>query len=209
MGGPTSFVLLPEPLSSEQHKELLDLMAQLGEIEENFKSRSGTKTEHEADTYYLQIINSSAFGLNLPDIGGWPFIVSYERLPSWELKALKVVEQKIGFKANYMIQLDACCSDTHSHRLLGLLTLECCERFQGLIHMGGALFPPSTPDSPDVWDLDWREAERYSREYFDRLPGTLITVPYVVSEERDWFYYVVDSTFMRAWLADPNFYMVK
>jgi hypothetical protein len=96
MGGPTSFVLLPEPLSSEQHKELLDLMAQLGEIEENFKSRSGTKTEHEADTYYLQIINSSAFGLNLPDIGGWPFIVSYERLPSWELKALKVVEQKIS-----------------------------------------------------------------------------------------------------------------
>lgn len=209
MGGPGCRVLLSQAISPEQHQELLELMSQLGEIEKSFRGPSVIELGHESDTHYLQILNGEVFGVDLSEVGGLPFIVSYEQLPSWEYENLKIVEQKVGFRASYMIQLDACCKDEFSHRLLGLFTLECCERFHGLIDFDGALFPPITPDSPDIWDLDWRDAERYSREYFDKLPGTLITVSYEVSEERDWFYYVADAAFMRAWLADPNFHMIK
>jgi hypothetical protein len=133
----------------------------------------------------------------------------YGELTEWSDEERTIVQQKMGFDSNYMIKIDARCNDTIDRRLLGRLSLECCERFHGLIDLGGALFPPSSLDYEELHAMNWRDAERHSREYFDKLPGTLITVSYKVSEERDWFYYVADTTFMRAWLADPNFYMIK
>lgn len=209
MGGPTSGVLLSEQLSSEQLQELMTLMLQLGYIEKRFKGPSVIESNHESDTHYLQITKGEVFGMDLSEVGGLPFIVSYEQVASWDHEDLKIVEQQLGFKASYEIVLNACCKDEVSHRLLGLLTLECCERFHGLIDFGGALYPPSQLGYDELHAMGWREAERHSREYFDRLPGKLLTITYEVSEERDWFYYVADTTFMRAWLADPNFYMIK
>jgi len=200
MGGPSAGVLLRRRLSAAQHAELEQMLRSLGERSDGSADLSVQTTIPIGGDYHSA---GKPFGVHVNEL------VSEENVLALEEMESQAIIQGFGFLPEQEIQLDAYCNGPQDHRILGLLALAIAERFDGIIDFGGLLFPPLTPNQKEfIWEPRWEDAEPFSRKLIDSMPGVAIAVPYT-TVSRTWVYHVADTTFMRAWLAQPHFHMIK
>lgn len=114
--------------------------------------------------------------------------------------------QHLGFIPEQNITIYAGCNHPIDHRILGQLVLLLAERYDGIINLEGALYPPDEPGR-DLFDVTIEEVEQYVKEL--PLPGRIFHMYYSTGRNTRWLYHLVDADFLRAWLQHPQFHMIK
>lgn len=104
------------------------------------------------------------------------------------------------------LNIDADCSRPLNHRILGQLALLLAERYDGIIDLDGALYPPLKPGQ-NRRDVTVEEVEQYVKEL--SLPGRIFHMYYITVRNTICIYHLVDPDFLRAWLQHPHFHMIK
>jgi hypothetical protein len=95
-----------------------------------------------------------------------------------------------------------------------MLALALAEDGDGLIDLLGALQPPFGPLHPAPETLSWENPALHLplpaiREYMAGMRGRVIEIAYMTANDRPWIYHVVDTEFLRSWLDNPDFHMIK
>ncbi|MEU4115611.1 DUF6368 family protein [Kitasatospora sp. NPDC028055] len=101
----------------------------------------------------------------------------------------------------------AYCSGRENHLALGHLVRFLAERFDALIDFNGLLgyCRPFTGLSAEEEAAGLAEA----RAFVSTLPGRTWQLPYATSDGGRWYGHIGDVEFLTAWLAHPEFRMVK
>lgn len=139
----------------------------------------------DTDFYINSTLTSSAkedlrpFGLELNSITN-----EYCNYSESELKS---IEEEFKFTPKYDVGLFAMCNDRADHKILGQLTLKIAEAVDGIIEFGGRLDPEKIKD----------------------VNGKICEIDYETANGRIAQHHVGDIEFMRNWLLDKNFYMIK
>jgi len=113
------------------------------------------------------------------------------------------------------ISIAAGRNQAEDHRVLGEVALYFARAYGGVIDFGGALIPSSTlseeqrSDILQLYGSNWSDIAAPLEQFFARLPGRLIAVPYETADARTWVSHVGDTEFMAAWLSHPDFHMIK
>lgn len=141
MGGPGANVLLREPLTSFQRRELDSwLHSIVGQWHE------------ESDASVSQFwLKEEVFG---EAMSRCLFYFAIEETPSHldnDEERQQVIAQ-LGYLPRQALGFSSGCNGDIDHRTLGLLTLHLAETYGGLIDMEGAILPPLPPISPDIWE---------------------------------------------------------
>jgi len=84
------------------------------------------------------------------------------------------------------------CNQPQDHKLLAWLCIELAETFKGMIDLGGPL-----PISG---------GENAGR---GKIPGTVLAEFYFIDEGRVGISHIVSPEFLRFWLNQPQFHMIK
>lgn len=100
---------------------------------------------------------------------------------------LKSIETKFKFYPKYDIGLYAMCNDIADHKILGQLTLKIAEAVDGIIDYGG----------------------RLEEKKIKKVTGEIYLVDYEAANGQIAQFHVADMEFMRNWLLDKFFYMIK
>jgi hypothetical protein len=143
-------------------------------------------TERTDNDFYISPLFASTderdlrpFGLELNNITN-----EYYEHSETELKS---IEAKFNFYPKYDIGLFAMCNDIADHKILGQLTLKIAEAVDGIIDFGG----------------------RLDDEKIKKVTGKIYEIDYETANGQILQYHISDIEFMRNWLADKNFYMIK
>ena len=189
-----------------EEEELQQMIAQLGCLPRQaigISSGCNDKTDHR--TLGLLILHLAETYHGLIDMEG----AIQPPLPSfhidkdfWREQRAKVPERKAFMQARFK-EIEAALppgttmldlfrqrySDPHSP--LNALDAELLEKF-------GPIWPehPGTP----LEDIS---------AYVHSFPGRVYEIYYDTANHKRWVYHLVDATFLRAWMNDPHFYMVK
>ena len=100
---------------------------------------------------------------------------------------LKSIQDKFRFNPDFDITLYAMCNQMEDHIILAQLTLKIAEAVNGIIDFGGLLF-----------------------EQKGKLTiGTVYEVDYQTTEGEYSQYHVGDIEFLRNWILDKDFHMIK
>ena len=119
-------------------------------------------------------------------------------------------EQGFGLTPDHGILLCAMCNDCADHRILGEVALVLAEQLGGIIDMCGLIVPRAIDVGyVTAHLLDWPAVRAGVQGFTSAIPGIAAAIPYQVSEKRTWASHTVDATFLRAWLAHPEFHMIK
>lgn len=197
MGGPGAAVLLRELFNDIQQTDLENLLNSIG-IQD---------VEHDM----FRIFTTTPLGEPYDTEHGWPFLINIET-PSVDDTELTVIETTWGFIPPQQIMISAMSNSQESHRILGLLALNIAEKYDGIIDFCGALFPPLPQEvfqNNWFWEASWDDAAPYSRHLTESLSGTVVEALYLTISDRTWASHIADTTFLRAWLAHPDFHMIK
>ncbi len=122
-------------------------------------------------------------GTTLADEGGRPFVAGFEDL-QYEESEVAAIIQEFGFAPVSVIGVGAMCNAEVDHRILGELAAHLAGRFEGLVGFNGLLGVARVRS------------------------GKLADVPYEV-DGRLLSSNVGDWEFLRGWLNDPAFHMIK
>jgi hypothetical protein len=199
MAGPVATVLINEPLSDPDRASLRTLIDAVN------------------DPNLDRTPNSSSFWVcNTKPIGGGytgdgrSFAIEDGLQPDWEPGQLLAVAEAFGFLPQDEVVVVAFCNSCEDHRILGELCLWLALRFRGVVNFGGALWPGVPPDAGiDIFDADWREVEPHFRRMIAGMPGQIVGLWYELNPGREWVRHVADADFLRVWLGNPRFRMVK
>lgn len=200
MGGPSASILLRTPLTGQQVDDLETwLRANTSGLQATwldwcFLIRDGT---------LLGITEDCSINLCTCRLSAYDPAEFVE-----EVEKEQVIEAT-GYYPQQAISIYVGCNRPIHHRILGHLALFLAERYGGLIHLDGAITPPLQPGrNYKLKDYPWHTLEEI-HDYVQSLPGRVIEVLYEVDMVRLWVYHIVDATFMRAWLKQSHFHMIK
>jgi hypothetical protein len=108
----------------------------------------------------------------------------------------------LGWTPTAVVTIAAMCNNAEDHRLLARLCLTLCEETGGIVDFGGTL-----PFGPD---LDGDVAVYPSMVANPAgLEGTLFSTSYETGAGSFATTNYGDARLLRAWLARPNFHMIK
>lgn len=198
MGGASSSVLLKRFLSSDE-QELLK--AKIKEISsqvsgDNFWISNTLPIGGAGRTE--RIIPAS---LNICDVklGG-----------TYEPSELEIIKRELGYLPRQELGIDVFINGDAAHRVLGELSLFLADQFDGFIDFCGFIVPEkSRKFGKGNFENSWEDVRSDAERWASSVPGIVFAVPYVVSEERNWAYHISDIEFMKWWLQQPDFHMVK
>ena len=228
MAGPTVSVALRESLSIVQMDELGDWLHAIGDMERVERNPGGGFLG--IANWALRVTDLVAIGIEQPSAYGrsdtcpmlvgvhpmrGPSGVLYEReggdMAQWVAQVGYFPEQEIG--------LAAMCNRPIDHRILGHLALRLAERFEGIIDLGGAFYPPRdvawlrlrdqpTPPSEGGMDTGHPRVDPPIQPFVYQGPGRIFEFLYIGSEERPWYSSAADIEAFRAALDDPQFRLI-
>jgi hypothetical protein len=229
MAGPIVTVALREPLSAAQIDSLGDWLHNLGDV---------SRVVYDPTGGYSGIANWDLRVTNGDDIGMGPIpavdraslcetLVSLD--PQRDGSGLLYERDEdevgqwitqVGFFPNQEIGLAAMCNSSINHRVLGHMALCLAERYDGIIDLNGAWYPPMDVARLRQWDQPkppWQGATDPGFLWVDpriqpfvyRGPGRIFEFHYVGGEDRPWYYNAADIEAFRAALQDPAFHLIK
>lgn len=117
----------------------------------------------------------------------------------------------IGYTPIEEIMLYAMCNQSGDHRLLAQLAVTALTVVDGWVDFHGAITPPFAQQQAQYprWDGTWpvtiEPAEAEIWRYVNGFPGRVCQIRYELGGGNRWVYHVADATFLRAWLASPDF----
>ena len=132
---------------------------------------------------------------------GRPFIVSLGPRSAWELAELDL-SQLLGWIPEDRVGFAAMCNDAEDHRLLARLSLDLAAEADGIVDFGGAL-----SIGPHLEGASPAAPMRISKP--EGLDGVLFATSYKTIWGSFATAHFGDVAFVRAWLGDPRFHMVK
>lgn len=156
----------------------------------------------------LQVMSTLPIGGSYrPDGYGRPFLLDIDSELPWGMAeedspqaSPSYYEQPFGVIPDHDVHLSAMSNDPSDHRVLGELALMLAERLGGVIDLVGLI----TPKGVNHWDL-WSDARPVVEAFTDTMAGKALAIP----SDRDWASHTVDTTFLRSWMAHPEFHMIK
>lgn len=97
-----------------------------------------------------------------------------------------IIKEYVGFLPKYDIGIYAMSNSKMDHKILGELLLYLAEQLKGVINFGGKLNLNKSDIKGDIWEI-----------------------PYQASSDMTAVYHVSDVEFMKNWLKNNDFKMVK
>jgi hypothetical protein len=182
MAGPVASLLLRQPLTEDQLKDLEGWLNEVGRITGVDNPPDERYSADFVFTNFSPLVTDPAnpsctFLLDLID----PFTNEEFRYEDGEKESL---QEKLGFVPKELILVSAMCNQPLDHRLLAHLLIELAGKF-------GA----------DLMDLHGELNNRPD------LPGKIIEIP--SAEHPGFVPIIVDVEFLKNWLNHPNFHMIK
>lgn len=208
MGGPSASVLLREPLNA----------GQLDQIDEAIRSVSDyivPGNGYHCDFWVndLRPLGGSYVGDGRPC--GLAFYEPDEpasMIRQFDPEDASRLTAAIGFAMKQEVSLSAFCDDREDHAILGRLTLYVAELTGGLVYFSGAILPRLPEHCYKdgwLWGCNWSDVEPYLNSMAKDMPGWIVSITYEPNPQRTWAFHVADAAFLRAWLARPDFHMIK
>lgn len=202
MGGPTASVLTPNALSRSDLDAIRELIRAVDHID-----TAAAPPLHE---FWVRDSRSLGGSYRGP---GRPFAIDRagpEAGNEDEPLLMDVVSGEFGFTPQDQLIVNAFCNRAQDHRILGELCLHLIGLFGGVVDFAGALSPELPPGSGiDPVFGEWSELEPHFDRMVAGLPGRVVGSPWESDSGDLWVSHIADSTFLRAWLDHPRFYMVK
>jgi hypothetical protein len=215
MGGPSASILLRERLSA----------GQLDQIESAIRAVSShveTNTHYHCEFWVndMRPLGGSYVEPGPPGRAGRPFGF-IARMPEvypdgWHLlepDEVAAIRAAFGFEPQQQIQFDAMSKGPEINAILAGLVLHVVELCAGLVNFGGALLPRLPQEMyRDMWlweKANWSDVEPYFTAMVKDMPGRIVGFPYETHNGRTWASHIADATFLRAWMAHPDFHMIK
>ena len=200
MAGPTSSILLE---SIPDESTLIEIRRVIEKI----------SNKVEQDDFWIASTKSIGGTVNAK---GQPFGIEKKPVDlDYSNEELSLICQHIGFKPKFDLGNYAMCNGAIDHRLLGELTCYFANKFGGVIDFGGAIFPrQSLPEKfkKGMWlweEANWSDIQPYFDKMVENIDGNIYTIEYETASRRNWVYHVCDVEFMKNWLKNSNFHMIK
>jgi len=125
------------------------------------------------------IANGQPFGIEKNVIGSDYYDYSDEEI--------KTIQNLVGFAPKYELGIYAMCNGQVDHRILGELTFHIAKCFHGIVDFNGKL----------------------DKDVIKGIPGKIWDISYEISGGIDANYHICDIEFMKNWLENENFRMIK
>ena len=209
MGGPVASVVLA------RHPDSTDLLSRLRLLNTDNLPAARSDGWFETRIHTTIPIGGSYTGEGrLFDVGWEPddHLGAYEEdEPGW----VQTIVTRFGFAPSSSIGIAAGINRPADHRILGELALYLARVYGGVINFNGALIPASTHSEEEKasltrpFDASWSQIAAPREQFFAKLPGRIVALPYRVTDDRMWVTHVADCEFMAAWLSHPDFHMIK
>lgn len=184
--GPVCSILLEQPLSDRQIAELDGYLMHIGA----HVTRSEKKHSWDFCPLAQIIIPGSSPGklctFSLSTWGGLIDDWGAEEVP--EDAILQQLEQAIGFRPHGHIMFYSGCNDQHYHLLLGYIAIALLEKFGGYIDFCGEVM------------------KRTTNLYYE---GQLFDIWYETTPGNQYYYQIADLQFLKAFIKQDNFRMIK
>lgn len=148
------------------------------------------KISDKVDGNDFWVINTEIIHGTVKTAEGRPFGIEKHKIDlnyyEYTEDEILMIKDFVGFNAVFDLGIYAMCNREIDHKILGELTLYLAEKFNGLIDFGGHLTNQS-----------------------DRMKGKTWEIPYETSIGMTAVYNVADVDFMKDWLNNKNFRMIK
>jgi hypothetical protein len=200
MSGPGATVLLPRPFTDADMRDLSKIVSAVSE------RASGPPAVVSA---FSACDTTSIGGKYVGE--GRPFAIEL----NVDVEKIEMASHASELASAFGVEPEAelvtlaFCSQSSDHQILGEITLALAERFGGVIDYGGALWPLLPPGLRIDDHPDWHEIEPYFERAVSDMPGKVISVVDVLPHVPPWPSHVSDAVFLRAWIEDSRFQMVK
>ena len=196
--GPSCIVLFEAKLTDGWSESICKDLASLGPL-----------TDNGTGGLDLDVRDATLVGGDDQPTAG-PVLVAIESPPSeYDEQALTAFEGAVGFRPRTSLFLGMGCNTADDHRLLGQIGLYFGEKYSGIIDFCGALLPRRLPRRFSFETTPWDAISGRFRAMIADLPGEVWEFPYVAASGKRWVSHAGDPVFLRAWLATPDFHMVK
>lgn len=183
MAGPVASLLLRQPLTGDQLKDLEGWLNKVGHSLTIKTLREGIKYSVDfAFAYFPPLVtkeqpHNCSFALELID-------PEKNEEFSFEEDEKEILQNKLGFLPKELVVAYAGCNGSLDHQLLAMLLIEIAEKFDAsMIDILGNI-----KNRPD-------------------LPGTVVEIP--STESPGYISILVDIQFLKNWLSHPRFHMIK
>ncbi len=143
------------------------------------ENRQGNDFSINTQLVFPDTLQQKSFGVELSEIT--PDYYEYSQDEIAQIKAIT------GFDPKFDVSLYAMSNDNESHKILGMLCLKIAEATNGIIDFGGQLnnLPKTLPN------------------------GKLFSIPYHTAVNDVAQYHIGDAEFLKFWLSQENFRLVK
>ena len=136
------------------------------------------------------VINTESINGTVSIVEGRPFGIEKHKIDSdyyeYTEEEVLMIRDYVGFNPVFDLGIYAMCNREIDHKILGELTLYLAEKFNGLIDFGGHLINQPNTMKGKTWEIPYETV------------GGMTAV-----------YNVADVDFMKDWLKDRNFRMIK
>ena len=156
-----------------------------GEIENIIRNISDKVEGNDFWVTSTESINGS-----VKNTDGRPFGIEKHKIDSnyynYSEEEISMIKDYVGFNPKFDLGLYAMCNREIDHKILGELTLYIADKFKGLIDFGGQI-----------------------SILLDEITGEIWEIPYETAGGMTAVYNVADVNFMKNWLSNKNFRMIK
>lgn len=146
------------------------------------------KISDKVDGSAFWVIDTGLINGKVSTTEGRPFTIKRHPIDTlyYSEEEILMLKDYVGFNPVFGLVVSAMCNREIDHKILGELTLYLAEEFNGLINFGGHLITQT-----------------------DKMQGKMWEIPYETSGGMMAVYSIANVDFMRAWLNNKNFRMIK
>jgi hypothetical protein len=136
------------------------------------------------------VISTEFINGTIKKTDGRPFGIEKHKIDAdyynFSEEEILMIKNYVGFNPKFNLGIYAMCNSEIDHKILGELTLYLAENYDGLIDFGGQLTNQPNELKGEIWEIPYETS------------GGMMNV-----------YNVADAEFLRNWLNNENFSMIK
>lgn len=138
-----------------------------------------------------------------------------EENTEYDPEEIDSISELLGFRPRSFIGIYCMSKSATDHRILGELGLSLAEKFGGVIDLMGAIFDYSLlPEwmKKGIWlweTANWEDIEPYFEQTVNDIPGKIYSLLYETGNQRIWCHHLCEAEFLRNWLQNPAFHLIK
>jgi hypothetical protein len=144
-------------------------------------------------------------GLNLKE-NSCTFIIQISHKVEYDALEKESIKRYLNDKPTAFITICSMCNQREDHFLLVALALEINKIVGGYINLNGAIISPLLKDNKGNFIHHTKQDEQ---NYVNAIEGAIYEISYIISESRNYYYHVVDRTWLKNWMEHIDFHLIK